>query len=261
MSKTLGHLLFYFVFTSLIPLKMSNVLTMNHTLTLHLIGDSTMAERDVPEQVTPERGWGQTLHRFLSEEVRIVNHAVNGRSSKSFIDEGRWEKVLNEIKPGDYVIIQFGHNDQKQNDPTRYTNPVTGYYHNLKRFVEESRNKEANPVFATPIIRRKFNEFGTLTDTHGLYPLVMKQVANEMDVPLIDLQYLSERAIQKSGPEDSKSYFTWLAPGINENFPDGKKDDTHLSQKGAMLISELFIDALEVQNLSINQYITTKKTD
>jgi lysophospholipase L1-like esterase len=136
-------------------------------ITLYLIGDSTMAEKEPDKR--PETGWGEMIPEFFNENLIVKNHAVNGRSSKSFIDEGRWDNVLDSLRPGDYVCIQFGHNDQKEYDPERYTIPITGYRQNLIRFITETRAKGACPLLATPIVRRKFNEEGTLVDTHGLY--------------------------------------------------------------------------------------------
>ncbi|MEC8884315.1 MAG: rhamnogalacturonan acetylesterase, partial [Bacteroidota bacterium] len=137
--------------------------------TLYLIGDSTMADKKNPEE-NPEHGWGQVLPELLNDAIEVSNHAVNGRSSKSFITEGRWETVLETLKKGDFVFIQFGHNDQKFKDSTRYTNPFTQYRYNLERYVKETREAGATPILMSSIVRRKFNEHGTLEDTHGNYP-------------------------------------------------------------------------------------------
>ena len=136
--------------------------------TVYLIGDSTMANKE--ENKRPETGWGQVLHNYFSEEIQIENHAKNGRSSKSFYDEGLWQVVKEKLKPGDYVFIQFGHNDSKDHDPRRFTVPATGYRHQLVRYIEESRNKGAHPVLLTSIVRRSFNtDFRSLLKSHSFY--------------------------------------------------------------------------------------------
>lgn len=226
--------------------------------TLFLIGDSTMAERKEPVEVNPERGWGQALYLCFQPEVKIQNHAVNGRSTKSFIDEGRWDKVLDSLQAGDYVLIQFGHNDQKVNDPSRYTNPTTGYYHNLSRFVTETRARGATPVLLTAIVRRNFNEAGTLADTHGIYPLIVRQVARDLDVLLIDHLAKTEAMVNELGQEASKSIYFWIEPGQYDKFPDGRQDNTHLSQKGAELYARMVAEALAESDLPLRDFVNIK---
>ena len=221
--------------------------------TLFLIGDSTMADKKDPEQ-NPEHGWGQMVPSLLNN-IKVVNKAVNGRSSKSFIDEGRWEKVLDSLRPGDFVLIQFGHNDQKFKDSSRYTNPFTQYWHNLERFVNEAREKKAHPIILSSIVRRNFNEFGVLIDTHGSYPFVSRMVAKEMNVPFIDLQWLTERLERKFGPDDSKRLHLHFAPGENQYIPNGINDDTHLSEYGANLVASLALQEIARQELPLSNYI------
>ena len=218
--------------------------------TVHAVGDSTMADKPNPE-TNPERGWGQMLPRFLSDEVVVRNHAVNGRSSKSFIDEGKWGAVLAELKRGDYVLIQFAHNDYKPTDPKRHTNPSTGYRRNLERYVAEARGKGATPVLLSPIVKRQFNAAGVLEDAHGAYPLVMRMVAKEMNVPFIDLQLMSEDLVMAAGPEGAKALYLWVAPGASTMYPDGKQDDTHLSVAGATEIARLAARGLKQSGLPI----------
>lgn len=212
-------------------------------LNLFLIGDSTMSDKQDPDE-NPEHGWGQVLPELLNEHIKVKNHAVNGRSSKSFIDEGRWEAVLGELKPGDYVFIQFGHNDQKVKAPTRFTNPFTGYRYNLERFVKETREKGAKPVLFSSIVRRNFNVEGVLVDTHGEYPLVVRMVAKDMDVPFVDLQWLTEQLETTYGSEKSKELHLHFEPGENKYFSEGKADDTHLSEEGAILVASLALQEL-----------------
>jgi DNA sulfur modification protein DndE len=142
-----------------------------------MIGDSTMADK--PLNDNPERGWGQLLPRYLSEDAQVRNYAVNGRSTKSFIKEGRWDSVMKYLQKDDYVFIQFGHNDEKSEDTTRYAAPKGLYRDNLVRFVRDARSKGANPILVTPVMRRKFDASGKFTDTHGEYPEAVRSVAKE----------------------------------------------------------------------------------
>ena len=222
--------------------------------TIYLIGDSTMSDKKDPEQ-NPENGWGQMLPGLMTSDITIENHAVNGRSSKSFIDEGRWEAVLEKLNPGDYLFIQFGHNDQKIQAPTRYTNPFTGYRYNLERFVKEAREKGAKPFLFSSIVRRNFNEEGVLVDTHGDYPLVVRMVAKDMDVPFVDLQWLTELLEVAYGPEKSKKLHLHFEKGENEYFPEGKEDDTHLSKKGANLVASLALQGIAEIKPYFKEYI------
>ena len=158
--------------------------------TLFLIGDSTMANKENPDK-NPEHGWGQVLDQFFTTGIEIQNHAMNGRSSKSFRTEGRWNTIEKQLKKGDFVIIQFGHNDQKVKDSTKFTNPYTQYRANLERYVKEARAKGAIPILMTSIVRRNFNENGVLVDTHKEYPLVVRLVADDLHVPFVDMQRLT----------------------------------------------------------------------
>ncbi|MDE6046813.1 MAG: rhamnogalacturonan acetylesterase, partial [Alistipes sp.] len=186
------------------------------SLRIYLIGDSTCATKKLDKQ-NPERGWGHMFQPLFDEAVLVENHAVNGRSTKSFRDEGRWERVYDKLQPGDYVFIQFGHNDQKINDSTRYSSPVQ-YAENLRRYVREAREKGAQPVLLTPIVRRHFVD-GVLTDTHGDYPAAMRRVAEEENVPLLDMEPLTREWVASLGDEASKACFMWVAPGTCPLYP------------------------------------------
>jgi len=215
-----------------------------HLITIYTIGDSTMADKPNPNE-NPERGWAQILPQFLNDKVTVKNQAVNGRSTRSFIDEHKWETVFDQLKKDDYVFIQFGHNDQKKNSPKRYTNPHTAYRHNLIKFVSETRAQGAIPVLFTSIVRRQFNQDSTLVDTHGAYPLETRLVAQEYDVPLIDLQYLTELLEERYGMEGSKKLHLHYQPNDIPYYPDGKEDDTHLSVLGATEVAQLAVNALK----------------
>jgi len=219
-------------------------------ITVYTIGDSTMANKKAG--VYPETGWGQVLPAFFDNGIEIRNRALNGRSSKSFIDQNHWKEVLDSLKEGDYVFIQFGHNDQKIQDSTRYTEPFSSYRINIERFVRETREKRAFPILFTSIVRRKF-ENGLLCDTHGKYPEIVRQVAAEMSVPLIDLQRLTAEAVIALGDKASRKLYLWTLPSTN--FPDGRKDDTHLSIEGANLVARLAMQQLILFDNSLAQRI------
>jgi lysophospholipase L1-like esterase len=223
-------------------------------ITIYTIGDSTMADKKNPDQ-NPEHGWAQVLAYFFTTEIQIDNRAVNGRSTKSFIAEGRWDSIVTKLQPNDYVFIQFGHNDQKFKDPDRFTNPYTAYRTNLIRFVEETRERGAQPILFTSIVRRNFNEFGVLIDTHGEYTLVVRMVANEFKVPLIDLQTLTEAWEISYGVEASKQLHLHFKPGEHPYYPNGKEDNTHLSAKGATEIAKMVVEAIEQQQIHLKKYI------
>jgi len=224
-------------------------------ITIHTIGDSTMANKPHPDE-NPERGWVQMLSPFFNQQVTLVNHAVNGRSTKSFRELGHWQPVVEALKPGDYLIIQFGHNDAKETDPTRYTNPQTSYRKNLIRYVEEARSKGAIPLLCSSIARRKFNEQGVLLDSHGTYTLVARMVAKEMQVPFTDLHYLTEQLELAYGVEASKKLHLHYAAGEHPYFPDGITDNTHLSALGATEIARLFVEELKRMEHELSRYVT-----
>lgn len=224
---------------------MAGCKTADKPFTIYTIGDSTMADKK-PE-VYPENGWCQALPGFFDSVVTVSNHAVNGQSTLSFINEGRWTAVSDSLKPGDFVFIQFGHNDQKDYDSTRYTTPFGTYQANLEKFVLETREKGATPILFTSIVRRKFGENRKLEDTHGDYPVATRKVAEKLGVPLIDLQKLTEDYVNKLGDALSKEVYLWTEP--DEKFPEGRKDDTHLSVKGAKAVAQLAMDECKKQNL------------
>jgi lysophospholipase L1-like esterase len=205
---------------------------------LYLVGDSTMSDKRV-DPPFPERGWGQLLPIYLRNPGKVVNHALNGRSSKSFIAEGKWAEVVAALKPNDWVIIQFGHNDEKVNSPKRYTEPHTTFADNLRQMVADVRSAGANPILATPIARRRFSPEGKLIGTHGEYPAATRKVATEQNVPLLELNDLSEKLVIAYGVEASKQLYLHISPGQYEKLPNGTADDTHLSALGASRIAEL----------------------
>lgn len=229
-------------------------LVYGQNITIYTIGDSTMANKPDTEQ-NPERGWAQMLPEIFNKDITIVNKAVNGRSTRSFINEGRWEEVYQMLQPGDYVFIQFGHNDQKVKSPDRYTNPHTAYRHHLIKFVNQTRDKEAIPILFSSIVRRNFNDQGTLIDTHGAYPLETRLVAQQYGVDFIDLQYLTEVLEMRYGVEKSKELHLHYSEGEIPYYPKGKKDDTHLSVKGAREVCNLVAQQLKAAKHPLSNYL------
>ena len=204
-------------------------------ITVYTIGDSTMANKKA--EVSPETGWGQVFQKYFDSKVKVSNHAVNGRSSKSFIAEGRWKTVLYSLKRGDYVFIQFGHNDEKADKPAVYADASSVYKQNLEKYIVETRVKGATPILLTSIVRRKFDTTGKLIDTHGKYPESVREVASNLKVGIIDMELLTKALVNSLGDEPSKKLYLWTAP--DQKFPEGRKDDTHLSVEGAKTFAGL----------------------
>lgn len=223
-------------------------------ITIFLIGDSTMANKPYANG-NPEKGWGQVFPLYLKEGIRVENHAVNGRSSKSFMDEGRWDKVLESIEPGDYVIIEFGHNDQKIKDPSRYADADSAYRLNLLKYITDTRAKGGKPVLATPIVRRRFDESGKFYDTHTDYPDVVRELAEEENVPLLDLHKKTMELLKAYGEERSKKLFLHIQPGEFSSIPKAKEDDTHLSGTGAFRVCDLVVEEMEKALPELTKYL------
>lgn len=210
------------------------------TMTLFLAGDSTVT--DQPEDGYPYAGWGQLLPALFKHDVCVDNHAQSGCSSRSFIEEGRLEAILQLAKPGDFLMIQFGHNDEKP-DP-RGTDAFTTYKQHLLHYIEAAREKRVHPVLVTPVHRRYFNPDGTLSDTHGDYIQAMQELASETDTPLIDLAARSKELFEAAGPEGSKDLFMWVYPGEYMNFPAGVQDNTHFQEQGGEAVARLIADGI-----------------
>lgn len=198
-----------------------------HKLRIVLVGDSTVAEKS---------GWGTAFIKLCGPDVECLNAARGGQSTKSFLDKGNWQKAL-ALKP-DWVLIQFGHNDQPGKGPERETDPETTYRANLIRYVEEARAAGAKPVLVTSLVRRTFQpDKQHLRVDLEPYVAAMKKVAQEKQVPLVDLHARSHELIEKLGPE-----------GVKEMEPEGKEpgthDGTHLNERGGEIIAPLVADEL-----------------
>lgn len=259
-------------------------------VTIFMVGDSTMANKDI-SQGSPERGWGMVLQGCFSEDVVIDNHARNGRSSRSFIDEGLWQVVLDRIKPGDYVFIQFGHNDEKhdvEGKAKRFSKPGTTFDANLKRYVNETRAKGGIPVLFNCVERRLFFDerkakadkadkemddetlrdvkYGEekvnteyLVPTHytidGDYTEAPRRVAKQLNVPFVDATTISRHIENDYGVDGSRSLHVWLKPGEVESIPDGRKDNTHYSIVGAHVMANALADAVSEQVPALKSFV------
>lgn len=216
-------------------------------ITVWLAGDSTMAQKQPDKR--PETGWGEALQPcFDSSAVRIANRAMNGRSTRSFVAEGRWKAIVDSLKAGDYVFIQFGHNDEKVGT-ANYSSP-DDYRRNLLRFVDDVRAHGGHPVLFTPVVRRRFE--GThLVDTHGAYPDAARAAAAEGHAPLVDMTRTSAALVEPLGPDSSRMLWLHLEPGTNPNYPAGVHDDTHFNPRGAERMAGLALDAIRSLNLDL----------
>lgn len=204
-----------------------------------MIGDSTMAAKKAERY--PESGWGVALADFVIDNAKVHNHAASGRSTLSFITEGRWKKVCDSLQKGDYVIIQFGHNDEKT-DSKLHTEPFGSFKTNIKQFIDETKAKGATPIVCSSIVRRHFDASGNLIDTHGDYIKAAKEIAKETKTDYIDMELLTRKMVSDMGPDKSKEIY---------NFIGKRKDSTHLNVKGANAVAELFVKEVKREKLSL----------
>lgn len=219
----------------------------HNSITVFLIGDSTMSIKE--KKAYPETGWGMPFALFFDSTVVVDNRAKNGRSTRTFISENRWQPVVDQLKEGDYVFIQFGHNDESKEKTDRYTTPEQ-YKINLTKFIDESRAKKANPILLTPVSRRRFKD-GVAQESHAEYSPLVHEVAKLKVVPLIDLDKLSLELLKKYGEEKSKLLFLQLEPGEHPNYPEGKNDNTHFNELGARLMAQLVLAEIKNQKLEL----------
>jgi lysophospholipase L1-like esterase len=219
-----------------------------HKTKLYLIGDSTMANKI--RATFPETGWGMPLGTFFDTTVVVDNRAQNGRSTRTFLAENRWQPIADALQPNDYVFIQFGHNDESQNHPDRYTSPED-YRRNLTKFITETRAKKAIPVLLTPVTRRYFDKEGRIKETHVLYSAATMAVAKEQQVLLVDMDRMSRELLQQMGEENSKLLLMQLAPGDHPNYPLGRADNTHFNELGARKMAQLVVNDLRAQHVAL----------
>ena len=222
-----------------------------------MIGDSTMCEYDAKR--APLTGWGMPFKDYFDSSVIIDNRARGGRSTRTFISENRWQPIADSLNEGDYVLIQFGHNDEAKEEKykDRYT-PVPDYKNNLIKFITETRAKKAIPVLITPVSRLRFDKDGKQEETHAEYTAACYEVAKQYNVPLIDLDKKSRQLFQQLGPENARLLFMQLEPGENPSYPDGQKDNTHFNAYGARRIAELVLQQIQELHLELADRITEK---
>ena len=207
---------------------------------IYWIGDSTVQQNRI--DTWPQCGIGQMLEWYLRPGVQVHNYARNGRSTKSFWEEGRFEAVERELSAGDVLLIQFGHNDQKKEDPTRYSSPED-YQKNLLRYANFARRVGALPVLITPVTRRRF-EGDKLTPSLEPYPQAMGELAQREGIPLIDLYAISRALIQQQGEQASRAFYMVFGPGEYPNYPQGREDNTHLRCDGALWYAGVVAEGL-----------------
>jgi lysophospholipase L1-like esterase len=208
-----------------------------------MCGDSTMSSKE--KKAYPETGWGMPFVYFWDSTVTIENLAKNGRSTSSFRNEGLWKQVLDNAKEGDYVFIQFGHNDEVPTKKT-YTTEVE-FKNNLKQYIKEAKSKKAIPILLTPMARRKFDAAGKIEGTHDVYSQIVRDVAKEEKVILFDMDKITQQLYQQFGVENSKLLFLQLKPGEHPNYPDGKEDNTHFNELGARLVAQAVLSEIKKQ--------------
>jgi len=221
-------------------------------ITVYLAGDSTCANKTSDKR--PETGWGEMLQQYFDPaKVKVDNRALNGRSTKSFVDEGHWQKIMNAVKKGDFVFIEFGHNDEKKDKPAIYASP-DDYKANLTRFIKDVRSKGATPILMTPVSRRKF-ENEVPVKTHGEYPEAAKSVGKTQKVDVIDMESKSAAVLTHYGNEGSRKLFLQLKPGENPNYPNGVEDNTHFNPTGAEEMAKLAVDGIRESKSKLVKYL------
>jgi lysophospholipase L1-like esterase len=219
--------------------------------TVYLIGDSTIAIKEI--KAWPETGWGVPFAHFFDSTVVVDNRAKNGRSTRTFIEEGLWKPVVEALQPGDYVFIQFGHNDEVETKKSYTTKEQ--FTANLARYISETKGKGATPVLLTPVARRRFDSAGKIEGTHHVYSGLVREVAKLQGVKLIDLDVKSQQVLQSFGVEGSKLLFLHLQPGEHPNYPEGKVDDTHFSELGARKMAQIVLAEVRAQKLPLAEHI------
>ena len=231
------------LFVPLVLFLMAFAMPEKKKITIWMCGDSTMSIKE--KKAYPETGWGMPFVYFWDSTVTIENLAKNGRSTSSFRSEGLWQTVLNKVTEGDYVFIQFGHNDEV---PTKKTYTTEAEFkNNLKQYVSEARSKKATPILLTPMARRKFDANGKIEGTHDVYSQIVRDVAKEKKVVLFDMDKITQQLYQQFGVENSKLLFMQLKPGEHPNYPDGRDDNTHFNELGARLIAQLVLTEIRSQ--------------
>lgn len=217
--------------------------------TVFLCGNSTVVDQDNE----PWASWGQMIPRFFNEQVCFANYAESGESANTFIAAGRLAKIMSQIKPGDYVFVEFGHNDQKQKGPDK--GPYKSFTKSLREFITQARSKGANPVFVTPTQRRSFGDNGKIQDTHGEFPNAMRALAKEESVPVIELNEMTRTFYEAMGPEESKKAFVHYPANTYPNQTQALADNTHFNPYGAYEIAKCVIEGMKANGLPLVEYL------
>lgn len=221
---------------------------------IYIAGDSTAATKEKNKR--PEAGWGEYIDEYFDNRVTIINCAKNGRSTKSFLQEGLMQAILEKIQPGDYLFIQFGHNDQKLEDPQRGTHPWSDYQENLTTFIQLAKNQGAFPILLTSVTRRQYLTNGEFNkETLGDYPDAMKAVGKKLQIPILDIYDRTKKLYAQSSPEETATWHLHLSPHESENYPEGIEDNTHYNTKGAALIAKLIVEAIIDSSLLLKEYL------
>ena len=219
---------------------------------IYIIGDSTISIKE--NKAYPETGWGMPFVYFFDSTIEIENRAKNGKSTRTFIAENRWQPIVDSLQAGDYVLIQFGHNDENKDKIDRYVTPEQ-FKINLTKFVLETKSKNATPILITAVARRKFDSTHHIVDGHGIYTKNVRDLATELKVPMIDLQKSSTALLENMGEENSKLLFNYLEPNEHPNYPEGKNDNTHFNELGARKMAQLVLADLRKLNLDLVEHI------
>lgn len=222
---------------------------------LFMAGDSTMAIKH-PKDL-PETGWGVPFSQFFSDQLNIVNLAKNGRSTRTFMSEGLWQQIYDNLQAGDFVFIQFGHNDEVERKKDRYTTPVQ-YQQNLTSMIRQVQEKQAHAILMTPVTRRYFNDDGSIKLTHP-YSEYARQVAEQTGALLLDMDEITRAYFEAQGDAQSRMRFMHIAPGLHPNYPNGVRDDTHFNELGAREVAQLVLQQLRSLQHPLLQYL--RKTD
>lgn len=222
-----------------------------------MIGDSTCANKI--ESRRPETGWGEKFGQFFDESVKVQNHAKNGRSTRTFIEEQLWDSVYSKLRSGDFVFIQFAHNDEVESK-TSYTTP-DDFNTNLRRFILEASSQGAHPVLLTPVCRRRFDSDGNFFDTHGQYAALTRQVAMETSTTLVDMHTITMAIMVQYGKAESSKLFLHCDPGECPNFPNGTEDNTHFNDFGATVMAEALAHAIYDSNISLKKNVLKNKSN
>lgn len=221
----------------------------NDVPTLWLCGNSTVVDQDYE----PWASWGQMIPRWFTDQVAVANYAESGETATSFIGAGRLKKIVSLMKEGDYIFMEFGHNDQKEKRPgsgARYN-----YAYALKQFVDEARAKGAIPVFVTPTQRRSFDKAGKIQETHADYPDAMRWVAKDLGVHLIELHDMTRTFFETLGVEDSKRALVHYPAGTYPGQAKAFEDNTHFNPYGAYEIAQMIVEGMKALDLPVVQYL------